>query len=333
MMNNPDLHFKNPTIPRVSVVIPNYNHSRYLKERIESVLSQTFTDYEITILDDASTDNSREIIETYRQNPKVSNIIYNTTNSGSPFRQWEKGINGAKGELIWLAESDDSCEPGFLEMCIKDFDIYPTASFVYTNSRVIDDTGKQIKLLNSLTENQTFIDNNTFIKKYMLHTNTVENASAVLFRKEKISKVDFGKLGQYKWCGDWAFWNYLLLEGGMAYISKPFNKFRYNPAGVTSQYSYRGYFYKEGLPIFKYFIKKIKITPIETISLYFKWGYRLLGSYISNITSLSARIFFFKPYPLSLLIHLIALICLPYHWYIRAKFFLSSKGRIKKQAF
>ena len=82
----------------VSIIIPNYNHALYLKQRIDSVLNQTFQDFELLILDDCSTDNSREIIERYRGNPKITQIIYNEKNSGGVFNQWIKGIEKAKGE-------------------------------------------------------------------------------------------------------------------------------------------------------------------------------------------------------------------------------------------
>ena len=58
-------------MPRVTVVTPNYNHARYLPERIDSILAQTFQDFELLILDDASTDNSREVIESYTRHQNV----------------------------------------------------------------------------------------------------------------------------------------------------------------------------------------------------------------------------------------------------------------------
>src|SRR5690348_1753899 len=102
-------------MPKVSVIIPNYNHAQYLNQRIDSVLKQTYSDFEVIILDDYSIDNSRDIIEQYRTNKKVSAIIYNEINSGNPFQQWDKGIQLAQGEYIWFAESDDWCELNLLE--------------------------------------------------------------------------------------------------------------------------------------------------------------------------------------------------------------------------
>ncbi|MEJ7913050.1 MAG: glycosyltransferase family 2 protein, partial [Chitinophagaceae bacterium] len=76
----------------VSVIIPNYNHAEYLHQRIQSVLDQTWPHFEIIILDDCSTDNSKQIIEEYRYHDKVGAIIFNPVNSGSTFKQWIKGI-------------------------------------------------------------------------------------------------------------------------------------------------------------------------------------------------------------------------------------------------
>lgn len=77
--------------PTVSVIIPNYNHAPYLKERIESVTGQEYDDIEVILLDDCSGDNSREIIERYRSHPKVSQVIFNEKNSGTTFAQWKRG--------------------------------------------------------------------------------------------------------------------------------------------------------------------------------------------------------------------------------------------------
>lgn len=105
--------------PLVSAIIPNYNHARYLKQRLDSVFNQTYQNFEVILLDDCSTDNSLEIIEKYNGNPHLSQIVVNESNSGSVFKQWDKGINLAKGELIWIAESDDYCELTFLEEMVN----------------------------------------------------------------------------------------------------------------------------------------------------------------------------------------------------------------------
>lgn len=63
--------------PLVSVIVPNYNYARFLRQRIDSILLQDFTDYELILLDDASSDDSRSILESYRSNPHTACIVCN----------------------------------------------------------------------------------------------------------------------------------------------------------------------------------------------------------------------------------------------------------------
>lgn len=87
---------------KVSVIIPNYCHAAYLEQRIDSVLSQTYQDFEVIILDDNSPDDglSRMVIEKYRENLSESHIVYNEENSGCTFEEYDKGISFAEGEYI-----------------------------------------------------------------------------------------------------------------------------------------------------------------------------------------------------------------------------------------
>ena len=122
----------------VSVIIPNYNHARYLDARIQSILNQSYRDFEIIILDDCSTDNSKDVIEKYRDNEFVTHIVYNEHNSGSTFKQWENGFELAKGELVWIAESDDCCDNRFLENLVPKFDNGKVV-LAFSRSMQIDD--------------------------------------------------------------------------------------------------------------------------------------------------------------------------------------------------
>jgi len=127
-------------MPEISVIIPNYNHALFLNKRIETILGQSFKDFELIILDDASADSSRSIIESYRANPKISHIIYNESNSGSPFLQWKKGIEMAKGDWIWIAESDDFANPDFLRLTLGKVKECGEIALVYCDSFIINDS-------------------------------------------------------------------------------------------------------------------------------------------------------------------------------------------------
>lgn len=226
--------------PTVSVIIPNYNHAPFLKERIESVMNQTNQDFEVIILDDCSIDNSREIIEEYRDNPKISHIVYNKKNSGSTFKQWEKGISLAKGEIIWIAESDDIADLDFLATLVPLMEL-KNADIVYCGSQLIDENSNIIhqdldielgKTLNSRNDYNLF-NCHDFLKKHMIFTNNIFNASAVVFRKKNWEGISYDFINM-RACGDWLCWiRMLMITNFIIWHSKKLNKFRIHSNKVT----------------------------------------------------------------------------------------------------
>src|SRR5947208_15578803 len=122
----------------LSVIIPNYNHGVFLKERIESVINQTERAIEIIILDDNSKNNSQEIIKEFAARDKRIKFEFNLKNSGSVFQQWQKGISQASHDLIWIAESDDSCDNNFLSAIIPYFRKDKKIVLAFADSYIID---------------------------------------------------------------------------------------------------------------------------------------------------------------------------------------------------
>ena len=95
--------------PAVSVIFPNYNHEKFLPERLGSVLQQTVPPAEIIFLDDCSSDDSVSIAKNILAKSGIPfRIVENKMNSGGVFRQWMKGIGLARHDLSWIAETDDS---------------------------------------------------------------------------------------------------------------------------------------------------------------------------------------------------------------------------------
>jgi glycosyltransferase involved in cell wall biosynthesis len=184
---------------KISVIIPNYNHAPFLKQRIDSVINQTYQEFEIIILDDCSTDSSREVMEQYRQHAKVSHIVYNEGNSGSTFKQWQKGIGLAKEDIIWIAESDDYAHPRFLERMISVLNDHPDVGFVYCNTHIIMHDGTFDKntyadirniIYKTTKWNKSHIkDGKEEIKENLLINCTVNNVSGVLFRKQALWEI------------------------------------------------------------------------------------------------------------------------------------------------
>ena len=233
----------------VSVIIPNYNHAKYLDERINSVLNQTCQNFEIIILDDCSSDNSKSVIEKYRSNPHVSHINYNEVNSGSTFEQWHKGFELAKGELIWIAESDDYCSNDMLDKLVNEFRSHPDTVISYSTSTRVDGEGKI--LMSPIKRKTQHFKGIYFIKNYLTQGNSIQNASSCVFLKSAALNIS-QDYTQYKGAGDRLFWIYIAEQGDVSVINQGLNFFRRHSTNSTSKYYTSGQNYKEDKFIFDY---------------------------------------------------------------------------------
>ena len=240
----------------VSIIIPNYNHAPFLRQRIDAVLTQTYQNFELIILDDCSTDNSRKVIETYRGHPKVSAIIYNHQNSGNTFRQWKKGIEETKGELIWIAESDDYCKETFLELMINTFKENPSIGICQCNSDWVDEHGYVI-FSDTYFRGKSFFQGNSFTLSDMTFGNSIYNASAVVFKKEMLH-IDYDFVTGFRYVGDWAFWIQILERADYYHLPLKLNFYRKHSLNQFSNAATKGLFYTEGITIYSWIRKKYK---------------------------------------------------------------------------
>ena len=170
--------------PLVSVIIPNYNHARYLDQRIQSVLNQAYDNFEVIILDDKSSDNSVEVIRKYEDNPHVSHIIVNEQNSGSPFVQWNRGLALSKGDIIWIAESDDYCEPVFLQECVKGYMSIPRCVVAYCTSEYVDASNNSLGTYCQYDKPLYLLSGHNFIRQRNAFGCAIWNASYAIIIKD-----------------------------------------------------------------------------------------------------------------------------------------------------
>jgi glycosyltransferase involved in cell wall biosynthesis len=248
-------------MPLISVIIPNYNHGVYLKERIDSVLKQTCQDFEIIILDDCSQDNSREIIESYRSDSRINAVIYNESNSGNTFKQWEKGIEMAQGKYIWIAESDDWCEPTLLETLISAFNKFPGLVLSYVQSYYIVEPNR-IKWISEQPELEKTVAGRDFIKKYLVQGNAIFNASMAMFKKTAYYQIN-NSYTNYKFCGDWLFWSEIAKNGNVFISGRVLNYFRNHHADVSGKVYANGLNFVEELQVLFSFFDERLITDRE----------------------------------------------------------------------
>lgn len=262
----------------LSIIVPNYNYAHYLDERLQSIINQTFQDFELILLDDASTDNSAEVLNKYKTHPKVSQIIINEKNSGSPFKQWMKGISLAKGKWIWIAEADDSAELNFLETCMQHVN-EENLSFVYTGTKCMNDKSEYIEgdfnLWNGREKDgyATF-SGEDFASHNLYWRNTVINASAAIFPKEKALHLQHEDFLKMKNCGDWLFWFRMALQGNVTEIYQNLNIYRFHQSqtkkgmesGLIWEESFSVSLYMEAyFPNFSNYKKKLHHASIYRI--------------------------------------------------------------------
>lgn len=241
--------------PFVSVIIPNYNHACYLKQRLDSVFNQTYQNFEVIFLDDCSTDNSLEIIEQYKGNPHLSQIVVNETNSGSVFKQWENGLSFAKGDLIWIAESDDYCELNMLEELVRAIEKKENVVVAFSQYVLFNDEFEY-----KPKEHKTrYYCGKEFICNRLIRYCEIRNASGVVFDRAAYSHISKDYL-TYKSAGDLRFWTELLQYGNCAKVGKNLAYFRQNSTSVTGTNGAKGIVSKEDKRVYDYIDGVYRLT-------------------------------------------------------------------------
>lgn len=229
----------------ISVVIPNYNYEKFLMQRLYSVLIQNVKISEVIILDDMSTDNSREIIDEIYNNLKNYiniKIVYNEKNSGSAFKQWEKGFKLASSDYVWIAEADDYCDKEFLKNVTKPIDKNKNIVISYTDTAFIDSDGNiilksikpEIDIMKTGHWDRDFInDGKSEFENYSFLNCTIANVSSALIKKENYDEY-FKISKEYKQAGDWIFYVNVMQNGYISYKNKPLNYYRVHGNNVSS---------------------------------------------------------------------------------------------------
>lgn len=223
--------------PLVSVVVPNYNYRRYLNQRIQSILQQTYQDIELILLDDASTDNSKEILLSFQNHDKVSYLLLNEHNTGNPFIQWFKGMQSAKGKYVWIAEADDLCEPTFLEKIVPLMEKHEQAAVCFAGSRHIDKDGnilnRDVNKWKSFMPAYAIFNGKTYAEHNLYWRSYIANASSAIFRKSMVNADNMQQCLQMRYSGDWLFWFYMAMQGDIIERYEVLNYFRQHAQKVT----------------------------------------------------------------------------------------------------
>lgn len=249
--------------PLVSVIIPNFNHAKYLKQRINSIANQTYDNLEIIILDDKSTDDSQAIIqETISELNIEASLIFNDSNSGNVFAQWQKGLANAKGELVWICESDDFCEFNFLEHIVPTF-IDESINISFGRIQFSDNRGNFQEGLDAYRENaepriwdkQLIRPAKEWFDGAFGVNNIIANVGGCVFRRVSISDCVWREARNYKICGDWFLYIHIAGAGQIAFVPDAIAYFRQHGANTSASNFNHKYYYDENIRILQLIIQ------------------------------------------------------------------------------
>ena len=238
--------------PVVSVIVPNYNHEQFLERRLESIYSQSFKELEVIILDDASTDASMEIINQYQQKFRnKTKVVRNQENSGNVFSQWLAGLDLAQGDLVWIAESDDTANPDFLERMV---DAFHDASVLlaYADIQYINSGGQAVPGLSSYLAGTGFKWDISYKNSAWREfngpfgvINIIANVSGSVFRRPELSESERDTLTKFRVCGDWYFYAIIARGGRIAFVKEAKSFFRLRSNSFSRKAYAEEWFYQE----------------------------------------------------------------------------------------
>lgn len=202
------------TKPLISVITPTYNRADFLKETIESVLNQDYENIEHLIVDDGSTDKTRELIREYEPNRKVRYFFQQ--NSGQSVAR-NKGLNEAKGDYICFLDSDDYFLPGKLKKQIEAFEQNPTVDLVYGDYIFVDANGNRLDQKNMIRYSGKITDQ-------LLKDNCV-SMNTTMVRKGLIDS-EGGFSEHVKFADDYDLWLRLSVDAQFLYLPEKLSAYR-----------------------------------------------------------------------------------------------------------
>lgn len=180
--------------PQISVVIPVYNGERTILETIASVQQQTFSNFELIIINDGSTDRTLELVNSV-EDPRIK--IFSYSNGGLSVAR-NRGISHATGEFITFTDADDLWTPDKLELQLAALQEHPDAGVAYSWTYYMDEKGESFH-----TSSTVLFEGN--VHANLLLGNFLESGSNPLIRREAIESVgEFDSTLRY--CEDWEYW-------------------------------------------------------------------------------------------------------------------------------
>ena len=215
-------------MPKVSVVIPTYNRAHFLPETIQSVLVQTFQDFEIIVVDDGSIDNTKEVVDNF-QDLRIK-YIYQENQGGSAARN--TGAKTSSGEYIVPLDSDDVLLNNAIEKGVQTLDRHPEAAFSYGHAHLMDESGRVFSMLKQKQKLSYVGESVDKIKEFLILGDYVPGCTIMIRRK---CLFDVGLFDPtFPGSQDYELVVRLTRKYPIAYMAEPLAKYRIHPGRLTT---------------------------------------------------------------------------------------------------
>jgi glycosyltransferase involved in cell wall biosynthesis len=215
-------------MPAVSVCIPSYNYGRYLRRALESVLAQTWRDFEVIVVDNCSADDTVEVVKAVAREFPELRYERNETPVGMA-ENFNRALALATGRYVKILCADDWLAPDALRMSVEAMAQYSEAAMVTTGRLMVSDDGEPA-LLARYSNNRGVVSGTEAINRCLFATNAIGEPSAVMFRRS-LSGRGFDE--RYLHAVDLEMWFHLLEQGELACIPEPLTMIRLHSAQAT----------------------------------------------------------------------------------------------------
>lgn len=219
--------------PTVSVVMTNYNHARFLPEALQAILDQSYRPMEIIIIDDASTDNSVDILEQFAQNDPIIRLIRNERNMGVIYNA-NRLLELASGEYVYFGAADDRVLPGLFEKSMNLLAQYPQAGLCSTLSQVIGENGEDKGILPTavVANVPTFLPPERVRRVVLSLGNWIQDNTGICRRDALIEAGGYiPELGSF---ADGFIYQVIALKHGACFIPEPLAEWRRLETGYAA---------------------------------------------------------------------------------------------------
>ncbi|PPF82457.1 glycosyl transferase [Subtercola sp. Z020] len=219
--------------PTVSVVVPAYNNEDYIAATIESILAQTYTDFELIIADHSSTDGTKAIIERYASDARIT--VLDTESGGGALRNWNRVTEAASGTYLKLVCGDDILYPRSLEVQVAAIEAAPEVTLVASTRDIVDARGVVVVPRRGLAGITGTVPGPTAVRRtVVVGSNIFGEPACVLLRRDTLVKVGLWD-SQFPYLIDETTYSRVLLEGDFRAVPEPLAAFRIS----DSQWSVR----------------------------------------------------------------------------------------------